>query len=307
MVLWDQAWYFGSVVLLWDQVQYFGSVMVLWISHGTLGSGTILWISHILGSGMVLWISHVTFGDQVWYSGIRHGTLDQLSYFGIRHYTLDQSWYFGIRHGTLDQALYFGIRHGTLYQSCRAANHYVLAVVCTTLLRSWSYHYAFPEKNKNCLFLIPCVRVGIRFTSNRLSVCLFVFEMLVVPQPIGVRILTSWPIVAFGSIPTFVSLPGKTTSIFSHFKSACRSEKLKASSQVMSLVHIHTQKMRTRISGKSIIQKSFCALYDQHRAPSMWSAAPASSVLGTFLSPLAERTTSNNASTQSVTSSKEKW
>ena len=178
--------------------------MVLWISHGTLGSGTILWISHILGSGMVLWISHVTFGDQVWYSGIRHGTLDQLSYFGIRHYTLDQSWYFGIRHGTLDQALYFGIRHGTLYQSCRAANHYVLAVVCTTLLRSWSYHYAFPEKNKNCLFLIPCVRVGIRFTSNRLSVCLFVFEMLVVPQPIGVCILTSWPIVAFGSIPAFM-------------------------------------------------------------------------------------------------------
>ena len=33
------------------------------------------------------------------------------------------------------------------------------------------------------------------------------------------------------------------------------------------------------------IQKSFCALYNQHRAPSMLNAVPASSVLGTFLSP----------------------
>ena len=92
----------------------------------------------------------------------------------------------------------------------RAANHYVLAVVCygqghcTMLLRSWSYHYALPQKNKNCLFSIPCIRVGIKFASNRLCVCLFVSEMLVVPQPIGVRVLTIWPIVAFGSIPTFM-------------------------------------------------------------------------------------------------------
>ena len=92
----------------------------------------------------------------------------------------------------------------------RAANHYVLAVVCyaqghcTTLLRWWSYHYALPQKNKNCLFSIPCVRVGIRFASNRLCVCLFVSEMLVVPQLIGICVLTSWPIIAFGSIPAFM-------------------------------------------------------------------------------------------------------
>ena len=54
------------------------------------------------------------------------------------------------------------------------------------------------------LFSIPCVRVGIRFASNRLCVCLFVSEMLVVPQPIGVRVLTIWPIVVFGSIPAFM-------------------------------------------------------------------------------------------------------
>ena len=40
------------------------------------------------------------------------------------------------------------------------------------------------------------------------------------------------------------------------------------------------QKMHTKISRKSMIQNSFCVLYDQHWAPSMWSAAPTSSVLG---------------------------
>ena len=89
----------------------------------------------------------------------------------------------------------------------------------------------------------------------------------------------------------YASLPGKMTSVFNHFKSPCRSEKLKASSRVMNL----DKKTHTKISGKSIIQNSFCALSDQCRAPSMWSAAPASSVLGTFLSPMAECTTSNNS------------
>ena len=93
---------------------------------------------------------------------------------------------------------------------CRAANRYILAIVCyaqgrcTMLLHSWSYHYAVPQKNKNCLFSIPCIRVGIKLTSNRLCVCLFVSKMLVVPQPIGVRVLTSWPIIVFGSIPTLM-------------------------------------------------------------------------------------------------------
>ena len=61
----------------------------------------------------------------------------------------------------------------------RAANHYVLAVVCyaqrrcTTLLRSWSYHYTHPPKNFFFKFLISCVCVGIRHASNQLCVCLF--------------------------------------------------------------------------------------------------------------------------------------
>ena len=36
------------------------------------------------------------------------------------------------------------------------------------------------------------------------------------------------------------------------------------------------KKTHANIFGKSTIQKGFCALYDQCRAPSMWSAAPAS-------------------------------
>ena len=52
------------------------------------------------------------------------------------------------------------------------------------------------------------------------------------------------------------------------------------------------KKLHTKVSWKIIIQKSFCALYIQCRAPSMWRAVPASSVLGTFLSPMAECTMS---------------
>ena len=172
-----------------------------------------------------------------------------------------------------------------------AANHYVLAVVCyaqghcATLLRSWSYHYALPQKNKNCLFSIPCIHVGIKFASNRLCVCLFVSEMLVVPQPIGVRVLTIWPIVAFGSIPAFMGhfLARRLLfSIISNRHAEVRSWKWALGWWIL------PKKLHTKIFGKSIIQNSFCALYDQRRVPSMWSAAPASSVLGTFLSPMAK-------------------
>ena len=88
------------------------------------------------------------------------------------------------------------------------AAHYVLVVVyyawghCTMLLRSWSLRS--PSDLKKKTLSIPCVRVGIKFASNRLCMCLFVSEMLVVPQPIGVRVLTGWPIIAFSSIPTFM-------------------------------------------------------------------------------------------------------
>ena len=55
---------------------------------------------------------------------------------------------------------------------------------------------------------------------------------------------------------------------------------------------------KNKLSSKSIIyisiQKSFCALYNQCRAPGMSSAAPAFSVLGIFLSPMAECMTSTH-------------
>ena len=212
------------------------------------------------------------------------------------------------------------------------------------LLCSWSYHYTLPQKNKKCLFSIPCLHVDIEFTSNRLRMYLFCVWCVGCATANRRSRLTSWPVVTFGSIPAFnaslhclsqlafvfnqltncnvqfnsrfiASLYGETTSVFNHFKSPWWSEKLKASSWVMNLVkkmhtkisgeEYYTEKflcvVRSAFSGKSIVQKSFCALYDQHRAWSMWSAAPASSVLGTFLLPMAECM----MSTQRVTSTKE--
>ena len=92
----------------------------------------------------------------------------------------------------------------------RAANHYVLAVV---LLCPRALQYAAtlmiislhsPSEKHFYLFSIPCVRVCIKFASTQLCVCLFVSDVLVVPQPIGIRVLTSWPIVAFGSVSAFM-------------------------------------------------------------------------------------------------------
>ena len=182
---------------------------------------------------------------------------------------------------------------------CRAANRYILAIVCyaqgrcTMLLHSWSYHYAVPQKNKNCLFSIPCIRVGIKLTSNRLCVCLFVSKILVVPQPIGVRVLTSWPIIVFGSIPTLMCHFLARRLLFSIISN----RHAKASSWKWApRWWISPQKTHTKISGKSTIQNNFCALYDQHRVPSMWSAATASSVLGGMY----------DTSAWSITSTKEK-
>ena len=127
----------------------------------------------------------------------------------------------------------------------RAANHYILAIVryaqghCTMLLCSWSYHYAVPQKNKRCLFLIPCVRVGIKFISNWLRICLFCVwgvGCATANQHSHFNQLTSRSI-QFNS-RSYASLPGERTSIFNHFKSLCRSENLKASSLVMNLIKI---------------------------------------------------------------------
>ena len=74
---------------------------------------------------------------------------------------------------------------------------------------------------------------------------------------------------------SYTSLSGETTSVFNHFKSPCWSEKPLASSWVMNLA----KKPPTKIWRKSMIENSLCALYDQRRAPSMWSSAPAYSAL----------------------------
>ena len=94
----------------------------------------------------------------------------------------------------------------------------------------------------------------------------FVSEVLVVPQPISIHVLTSWPIVAFGSIPALMRhfLARRFPfSIILNCHAKARSWKQAPGCQ---------KKSHTNISGKSIIQKSFCALYNQCRAPSMWSA-----------------------------------
>ena len=92
----------------------------------------------------------------------------------------------------------------------RAANHYVLAIVCyaqrrcTVLLRSCSYHYPLPQ-NFFFFFFWSHVCVWASDSPATGSACaFFVSEMLVVPQPIGIHVLTRWPVVAFSSIPALM-------------------------------------------------------------------------------------------------------
>ena len=171
-----------------------------------------------------------------------------------------------------------------------------------SLLRPRAQHYAHDHITTLSLrktfffkFSIPWVRVGIKFASNQLCVCLFVSEMLVVPQPIGVRVLTSWPIIAFGSIPAFMrhflarQLP---FSIISNHHAETRSWKQTPGWRI-------SPKKRTPTFPGRVLYRTVsvrCTI----------NAEPTSSVLGTFLSPMLECTTSNNASAWSVTSTKEK-
>ena len=82
-----------------------------------------------------------------------------------------------------------------LVHKFRAASYcvYVLVIVyytqghCTMLLCSWSYHYAPPQKkHKKCIFLILCMHVSIKYTSNRLHMCVFPIwnYLLLVHDPI---------------------------------------------------------------------------------------------------------------------------
>ena len=114
----------------------------------------------------------------------------------------------------------------------RAANHYVLVVVyyaqghSTVLLCSWSYHDTLPLKNSLFLFVISCMCVDTSAPATGCTCAFFSSVMLVVPQPISIRVLiqvTSCSI-RFSSC-SYASLPGETTSVFSHFKMPCRNEK----------------------------------------------------------------------------------
>ena len=100
---------------------------------------------------------------------------------------------------------------------------------------------------------------------------------------------------------SYASLPD-ATSVFSHFKSPCRSEKLKTSSWVINLVKNHTPKFPGRVLYRNSSVHCSCTI---NSAPSMWSTAPASSVVVTSLSPMAECMTLNNMSTRSITLTKE--
>ena len=143
--------------------------------------------------------------------------------------------------------------HVSWLHHSRAANHYVLVVVYytqghrTMLLCSWSYHYALPPKN--FFFSISVV--------------------LVVPQPISVRILNQLTnhSVRFSS-RSYASLPGETTSVFSHFKRPSWSEKQKASSWVINLV----KKLHTKFSGKNIsTEKSVQSAQHVKCMPASWN------------------------------------
>ena len=93
---------------------------------------------------------------------------------------------------------------------------------------------------------------------------------------------------------SYASLPGETTSVFIHFKSPCRSKKPKVSSQVSSQKKC-TPKFPGRVWYRTV---SVCCMINTERQ--------ACEVQRLLLQFLAECMTSNNASTWSVTSTKEK-
>ena len=73
-----------------------------------------------------------------------------------------------------------------------------------TAIRSGSYHYAVPQKTKIIYFWSYACMWASNLPATSCACAFFVSEMSVVPQPIGIRVLTSWPIVAFGSVPALM-------------------------------------------------------------------------------------------------------
>ena len=73
-----------------------------------------------------------------------------------------------------------------------------------TAIRSWSYHYTLPQKTKIIYFWSYACMWASNLPATGCACAFFVSEMSVVPQPIGIRVLTSWPIVVFGSVPALL-------------------------------------------------------------------------------------------------------
>ena len=123
---------------------------------------------------------------------------------------------------------------------------------------------------------------------------LLVSEVLVVPQPIGIRVLTSWPIVVFGSIPTLMHhflVRQPPFSVISNRHAEARSWK---------------RAPRWWISSKENAHQKFWEEYYAVRSTQSAKHVKCFSSWD-FLSSMAECTTLNIASTWSVTSTKEKW
>ena len=170
------------------------------------------------------------------------------------------------------------------WSSLKAANHYIFVIVycawdeITTLPHPKTFFIYF--QSHACMWASDEPATG--------STCaFFVFVVLVVSQPFSVHLLSQLTshCVWFSSY-SYASLPGKTTSIFSHFELLCWSKKLKASSWVVNIIFKNNPKFPGTMYRKVSMH---CLL------------------LGTFLSPMAECMASNNASAQSITSTKEKW
>ena len=154
------------------------------------------------------------------------------------------------------------------------ALHYAATLMVISLRSPSEFIFSF--------FLIPCVHVGI---------------MLVAPQPIGVRILTSWPIVAFGSTPAHMRhflarrLP---FSVISNRHAEARSWKRAPG------WWISPKKLPPKFPGRVWYRTVYvrCTINAERQA---------CEVQRLLLQFLAECTMSNNTSTWSVTSTKEKW
>ena len=141
----------------------------------------------------------------------------------------------------------------------------------TATLKIISLHSP-PQKTK-IVYFRSCARVWASNVPVTGCTCLFfVSVVLVVPQPVDIRVLNQLTScsVWFNS-RSYVSLPGEMTPVFNHFKSPCRSEKRKASSQVISQKNTHQTFREEYIYRKVSVH---CTVSAEH--PACYSSSNAS-------------------------------